>query len=177
MRRIQAFLLFIAFLASTTSSVGRAVSDPQELTHRDGAGKPHGAHKPKHGGTFFMALDYKHHLEGVFLPPGIFRVYLYDELTKPLKADQAKQASGTIQIGELEDAPKIALAPGKREETMEAALGANVKFPVAVTLLVHLPGMPPAAKPELFNFTFSQFTEENGPGTSAPMGKMPGMRH
>ena len=177
MRRIQAFLLFVALLTVTISAVGRAVRDPQGSTHGDGEGKPHGNHKPKHGGTFFMALDYKHHLEGVFLPPGTFRVYLYDERTNPLKADQVKQASGTIQIGESEEAPKIALAPGKSEETLEAALGPNVKFPVAITLLLHLPGMAPNAKPELFNFSFSQFTDENRPGASTPMGNTPGMRH
>jgi hypothetical protein len=177
MRRIQTFLLLVALLASTTSAVGRAVRDPQDSTHGAGKGKVHRDHNPKHGGTFFMAQDYKHHLEGVLLPPGTFRVYLYDARTKPLTADQAKQASGTIQIGESEDARKIALAPGKSEETLEAALGANVKFPVAVTLLLHLPGMAPSAKPELFNFTFSQFTDKNGPGTSVPMANMPGLRH
>jgi hypothetical protein len=133
-------------------------------------------HKSKHGGMFFMALDNKHHLEGVLLPPETFRVYLYDDHTKPLKADQVKEASGTLQIGDSEDAPKITLGPGKKKETMEASLGEGIKFPVAVTLLLHLPGMPPDAKPELFNFTFQKFTDENGPGTCAPMAKMPNMR-
>src|ERR1700686_705280 len=36
----------------------------------------HMDHKSKHGGTFFMALDNKHHLEGILVPPGTFRVYL-----------------------------------------------------------------------------------------------------
>jgi hypothetical protein len=161
MRRIETFLLLVALLAGTTSSLGRVVRDLQNSAHGTGEGKVHN----------------KHHLEGVLLSPGTFRVYLYDEHTKPVKADQVKKASGTIQIGESEDAPKIALAPGKSEGTLEAALGANVKFPVAVTLLLHLPGMPPAAKPELFNFTFRQFTNENGHGTSAPTRNTPRVRH
>lgn len=158
--------------AGATQDPSSAQGSPEESTDS----KAHMDHKPKHGGTFFMALDNKHHLEGVLLPPGTFRVYLYDDHTKPLKADQVREASATVQIGDSDDAPKIALAPGKKKETMEATLGADVKFPVALTLLLHLPGMAPDEKPELFNFTFSKFTDENGPGTSAPMGKMPGMK-
>lgn len=173
MRRIQAFFLFVALLAGTSFAAGGPARDPQDSTGRNSAGRPHKDHYPKHGGTFFMALDYKHHLEGVLLPPGIFRVYLYDELTKPLTAEQAKQASGAIQIGESDDAPKTALAPGKSEETLETALGANLKFPVAVTQWLHLPGMSANAKPEIFNFTFSRFTDENGPGVSTPVANMP----
>ena len=132
----------------------------------------HMDHKAKHGGTFFMSLDNKHHLEGVLLPPGTFRVYLYDDHTRPLKAEETKQASGTVQIGDSEDAPKINLGPGKKKEALEVSLGDAVKFPVTLTLLLHLPGMAPDAKPELFNFKFTQFTDERGPGTCTPMPKM-----
>lgn len=143
------------------------------VAHEQGA---HMDHKSKHGGTFFMSLDDKHHLEGVLLPPGTFRVYLYDDHTRPIKAEETRQASGTVQIGDSEDAPKIDLAPGKKKETLEANLGDEVKFPVSLTLLLHLPGMAQDAKPELFNFTFTQFTDENGPGTCSPMKNMPNMR-
>jgi len=132
----------------------------------------HMDHKAKHGGTFFMSLDNKHHLEGVLLPPGTFRVYLYDDHTRPLKAEETKQAVGTVQIGDSEDAPKINLGPGKKKEALEVSLGDAVKFPVTLTLLLHLPGMAPDAKPELFNFKFTQFTDERGPGTCTPMPKM-----
>jgi hypothetical protein len=143
-------------------------SAPEQGAHMD--------HKPKHGGCFFMTLDNKHHLEGVLLPPGTFRVYLYDDHTKPLKAEETRQASGTVQIGDFDDAPKVDLAPGKKKETLEARLGDAVKFPVSLTLLLHLPGMAPDAKPELFNFTFTQFTDENGPGSCSPMKNMPNMK-
>jgi hypothetical protein len=55
-------------------------------------------------------------------------------------------------------------------------LGDFMKFPVSLTLLLHLPGMAPDAKPELFNFTFTQFTDENGPGSCSPMKNMPNMK-
>lgn len=145
-----------------------ATPPPEKGAHMD--------HKSKHGGTFFMALDNKHHLEGVLLTPGIFRVYLYDDHTKPLKAEETRQASGTVQVGESDDAPKIDLASGKKKETLEANLGSGVKFPVTLTLLLHLPGMDPEAKPELFDFKFAQFTDEHGPGSCRPMPSMPNMR-
>ena len=171
------FLALIAvFSIGVVRNSAKDMPSSQGSTRGDSNDKAHMDHQPKHGGSFFMSLDNKHHLEGVLLPPCTFRVYLYDDHTKPLKADQVKEASGTIQIGDSVDAPKITLGPGKKKETMEAALGGEVKFPVAITMLLHLPGIAPDAKPELFNFTFTQFTDEHGPGTSAPMGKMPGMK-
>jgi len=175
MRRFYSRFLLVVFFAI---SVCVFAQEPHDATQESSGGDAmaHTDHKPKHGGTFFMSLDNMHHLEGVLLPPGTFRVYLYDDHTKPLKADQVKLVSGTIQTGDAEDAPKIALGPGKKKETIEALLAPEVKFPMAVTLLLHLPGMAPDAQPELFNFTFSKFTDENGPGTCAPMAKMPNMR-
>jgi hypothetical protein len=177
MHRLRACLLLIMLFTAGASMLARATNGgSQDSPGADSQEKAHMDHKPKHGGFFFMSLDNVHHLEGVLLPPGTFRVYLYDDHTKPLKAEQVKLASGTIQVGDSEDAPKIALGLGKKKEAMEAALGGDVKFPVAITLLLHLPGMAPDAKPELFNFTFDKFTDENGPGTSAPMKNMPGMK-
>jgi hypothetical protein len=146
---------------------GSPKSAPEKGAHMD--------HMAKHGGMFFMALDNTHHLEGILVAPATFRVYLYDDHTKPLKAEETRKASGTVQIGEADDAPKIELAPGKKKETLEANLGSAIKFPVDLTLLLRLPGMAPDAKPELFNFTFKQFTDERGPGTCHPMANMPNM--
>ena len=47
------------------------------------ASRAHGNHNPQHGGLFFMASDNTHHLEGAYLSSGVFRMYLYDEFTKP----------------------------------------------------------------------------------------------
>ena len=171
------FLVLLAFYSvAALRAIAQDKPSSQASAGGDAKEKAHMDHKPKHGGLFFMSLDNAHHLEGVLLPQGTFRVYLYDEYAKPLKLEQVKLASGTIQIGDSEDAPKIPLGPGKKKESMEASIGSDPKFPVAITLLLHLPGMAPDAKPELFNFTFDKFTDENGPGTSAPMGNMPGMK-
>lgn len=46
---------------------------------------PHADHRPKHGGLFFMAPDSFHHVEGT-LEGREFRVYLYDNFTRPIDA-------------------------------------------------------------------------------------------
>jgi hypothetical protein len=202
--RIRTFILTVALLVTAASVFTRLsgadpnlerpfVSAPQDpassvpknaqAPETSDAAKPpapaqgaHMDHKSKHGGTFFMCLDNLHHLEGVLLPPATFRIYLYDDRTKPLKAEKIREAAGTVQIGDAEDAPKIALGPSnKKKEALEASLGDTVKFPVALTVLLHLPDTPADAKPELFNFTFTKFTDENGPGTCVPMAKMSNM--
>ena len=123
-------------------------SHHHEGTHQD--------HNPKHGGTFFMAMDNKHHLEGVLVSPGIFRVYLYDAYTHPLPSAKVKQARGAVQLGDSPNAPTMPLAPAKDGTTLEVALG-RITFPFTLTLRMHFPDTPADAKPELFTFPFSHY--------------------
>ena len=44
---------------------------------------PHADHTPKHGGVFFMAPNGFHHVEGVLVDRE-FRLYLYDDFTRPM---------------------------------------------------------------------------------------------
>ena len=48
------------------------------------AALPHEDHTAKHGGTFFMAPDNWHHLEGTYPEPGRFVLYVYDNYSQPL---------------------------------------------------------------------------------------------
>jgi hypothetical protein len=118
-----------------------------------------------------MALDNKHHLEGVLLPSRLFRVYLYDAYTKPLSAAKVKQASGTVQVGESADTPRIPLVVGNDGRTLEVSLGKDLKLPVTLTLSLHLPDVALNARPEVFTFPFSHFIAEDTPSRpSVPKG-------
>jgi hypothetical protein len=140
---------------------GLASAAPDHVPHKD--------HNPKHGGTFFKSPDNQHHLEGTLAAPEVFQLYLYDERTKPLKEAETKRASGTTQIGESEAIPNIPLTRGNKKEILEAHLGNRVKFPLAATLHLRLPGMVSSAQPESFNFKFTKFPDEGGSGSCNPI--------
>lgn len=58
--------------------------------------RAHGNHSPQHGGGFFMASDNWHHIEGTYPDTGVFRLFVYDDYSKPLAADRMKHISGRV---------------------------------------------------------------------------------
>src|ERR1051325_7495638 len=83
--------------ASRASGDGASTQGVEHAKSMHGEeGPAHQDHDSKHGGLFFMALDNKHHLEGVLDAPGIFRVFLYDDHTQPVNGAELRQAKMTV---------------------------------------------------------------------------------
>jgi hypothetical protein len=111
-----------------------------------------------------MALDNRHHLEGVLERPGVFRLYVYDAYTQPLSREELGQTQAEVIWGESDGAPVIAMTPCEEEGCLEALAPMPVQFPITLTLMTRLYGTPPTARPELFTFPFSHYSH----GGTAP---------
>ena len=107
----------------------------------------HGDHNPRHGGILFMAPNGYHHVEGVLSPEGEFRLYFYDDLTRPLEADGFPARIGSGQLEPTED-----------NSYLVAFLDPPEGYPTEVVLHVRFPRSEEESR---FDFSFV----ENAGGT------------
>jgi len=137
--------------------------------------RAHGNHNPQHGGQFFMDQDNWHHLEGTYPRAGVFRVYMYDDFTKPLKLDEVKKilayAKPVVVMQNVDPATHVStpgqsfplvMAPSGRY--LEAKIGA-AKLPAAMQAKVTF---SPTGRQSVFDFTFDKYSKEPAalpPGT------------
>ncbi len=63
----------------------------------------HGDHNPRHGGILFMAPNSFHHLEGTLEDDGTFRLYLYDDFTRPVGVEGFEARAGEVPMGASPD--------------------------------------------------------------------------
>jgi len=134
------------------------------------AARAHGNHNPQHGGQFFMAPDSWHHIEGAYLSNGVFRMYLYDDFTKPLPLAQVRDVTARIVTKQTYDAAtrttkELASAPLVRNgRFMEARVG-KLPLPAQMTAKV---SFKKGAPENVFDFAFEGYSKEPPAGTKAP---------
>jgi hypothetical protein len=90
---------------------------------------PHGDHNPRHGGILFMAGDGFHHLEGTLGPDGLFRLYLYDDFTRPLDARGFRARAGDLELRASADGAFLTHAPSTPGPGGTVELTVHVTFP------------------------------------------------
>jgi hypothetical protein len=126
--------------------------------------RPHGDHNPKHGGVFFMAPDNWHHLEGTYPAAGRFRVYVYDDYSKPLSPADARKVRGRVvtreefdpktgTTRELASAPLVLARSGAYFDARIEPLSPPVKLVAKVAFR-------PNEKESRFDFSFPRYSED-----------------
>lgn len=117
----------------------------------------HGDHNPRHGGQLFMADDGWHHLEGAYPGPGLFRVFFYDDWTRPM-APQGFTARVIVKDSAGKEVATVPLQAGQIANAMEARIPNN-SAPLSVSLRVRFNA---GEAEKFFDFTFLDYSKEPG---------------
>jgi hypothetical protein len=140
------------------------------------ASRAHGNHNPQHGGLFFMASDNTHHLEGAYLATGTFRMYFYDEFTKPQKIAEVRNYKATLMVKDAKTGKETPYSLVRSGASMQASIGKQ-PLPAEMYALVKF---APGGKDNRFDFTFPAYSKEPhavggptmtnaAPATAAPL--------
>jgi hypothetical protein len=125
--------------------------------------RAHGDHNPRHGGQFFMATDAWHHIEGTYPQAGLFRIYFYDNFTKPLVP---KDFGGTVVVRDAADnaIASAQLARSVISNTMETRIpAAQAHLPLHVTANVRFSA---TGKEQPFDFQFGEYSRDPSPSAA-----------
>ena len=142
------------------SEAGLCPRDGRTLTLRSLA-MPHGDHNPRHGGLLFMAQDGFHHLEGALEPDGVFRLYFYDDFTRPLPAHGFRARVDERELQPSADGASLALTTAEARGAVELAV--HVRF-------------PGSEREERFDFTWSVGAPGPAPAEADAAGLMEAIR-
>ena len=126
------------------------------------APRPHGNHNPQHGGQFFMASDNWHHLEGTYLPSGVFRMHLYDDYTKPLPIAQVRNISGAVVVKDPRSGEEKTISLTRSGQYLQGTIG-KLPFPAVMYAKVKF---KPDAPDNRFDFTFDSYSKEPTAGAA-----------
>jgi hypothetical protein len=118
--------------------------------------RAHGNHNPQHGGQFFMASDNWHHLEGTYLPSGVFRMHLYDDYTKPLPVKDIRAISASLVTKDAATGKETTIPLVRSGQYLQARVG-KLPLPAAMYAKVKFKSDAPDSR---FDFTFDAYSKE-----------------
>ena len=138
--------------------------------------RAHGNHNPQHGGLFFMAADNTHHLEGAYLSTGVFRMYFYDEFTKPQTPANVRNYKATLMVKDARSGKETTYSLVRSGRYLQAQIG-KLPFPVEMWAKVTFAA---DGKDNRFDFAFPAYSKEphavggpaltsTTPATTAPL--------
>jgi Heavy metal binding domain len=120
------------------------------------APRAHGNHNPQHGGQFFMAADNWHHLEGTYLPSGVFRLHLYDDFTRPLPLTQLRTIKAAVVTKDPTSGQEKTIPLARTGRYMQATIG---KLPLPAAMHAEVQFKPDGPQ-NRFDFTFETYSKE-----------------
>jgi len=112
----------------------------------------HMDHTAKYGGIFFMAPDKMHHLEGTISEKGEFRIYFYDEYTKPILADKFT-AEGKVRAKGADQELPLKMAMEPRKSFLVGSVDKSIKLPLSIKIFIDFKD---GEKPQCFDFDFDE---------------------
>lgn len=122
--------------------------------------RAHGDHNPRYGGSFFMAEDKWHHLEGTYPSTGLVRMYFYDNFTKPMSP---KTFSGRVFFEEAgKETASFPLAVARGGKTLDARIKGMPAEPSKTTpvKLAAKIKFDPKLPEQRFDFVFMDYSKE-----------------
>ena len=141
---------------STQESVSPGTCADGSPMQKKYASRAHGNHNPQHGGLFFMASDNTHHLEGVYQSNGTFRMYFYDEFTKPQKLADMRGIAATLFVKDSRTGRDGTYSLVRSGRYLQAAVG---KLPLPAEMYANVK-FTPNGKDNRFDFTFPAYSKE-----------------
>ena len=119
-----------------------------KMDKKSGMKGAHEIHEGQYGGTFFMAPNKTHHVEGIFSKDCGFRLVLFNAMTQPINVDRF--GAFVKYIPEDEDEPEAyrILSPSHDGSVLQVSSNPEIKGEFDVELYVRFPG---SDDPSMFN--------------------------
>ena len=119
-----------------------------KMDKKSGMKGAHEIHEGQYGGTFFMAPNKTHHIEGIYSKDCGFRLVLFNAHTQPINVNRF--GAFVKYIPEDEDTPEAfrILSPAHEGSVLQVASNPKIKGEFDVELYVSFPG---SDEPSMFN--------------------------